>query len=68
MIEIACIRCQKRGWHNLYAGPLTEDLVHAPVDAAGCQCCTVSHDHTGFGCRPVAITLLPGTMTMIGAL
>jgi hypothetical protein len=66
VLEIACNQqlCQKRGWHSLDSGPLTEELVHGYVDRAGCVCCTVSHDHTGIGCRPVTISVLPGVSTM----
>jgi hypothetical protein len=68
MLEIACATCQRRGWHDLHAGPLTEAIIHPVVDAAGCTCCPVAHDHTGLGCRPVVITVLPGTIQLEGAL
>lgn len=41
--------------------------VHSALDAAGCRCCPQDHHHgeatarTGTPCRPVIITLIPGT-------
>ena len=42
----------------------------APDMAVVCECCTESHDHgknaneTGVPCRPVTITVVPGSNTM----
>ena len=42
--------------------------VHTAVDAAGCRCCPEDHHHgqaanEGEPCRPLEITLLPGSVT-----
>jgi hypothetical protein len=46
--------------------------VHMAVDAAGCACCPQDHRHGqaagsaaegGVPCRPLTITLLPGSVT-----
>jgi len=41
--------------------------IHAALDAAGCECCPQDHHHgqaasaTGTPCRPVTVTMLPGS-------
>jgi hypothetical protein len=40
--------------------------VHSALDAAGCACCPQDHHHgqaanAGAPCRPVTITLVPGS-------
>lgn len=42
--------------------------VHDALDVAGCRCCLLPHNHgaaareTGIPCRPVTITLVPGSL------
>ena len=44
--------------------------VHLVADALGCTCCPQAHHHgrsaneTGVVCRPVTITLLPGSVQL----
>jgi hypothetical protein len=43
---------------------------HAVADAAGCTCCPQDHHHgqaateSGTACRPLTITLLPGSVSL----
>lgn len=45
--------------------------VHVAADAAGCACCPQDHHHgqaateTGTPCRPLTITMLPGSVQLI---
>jgi hypothetical protein len=47
--------------------------VHSALDAAGCGCCPQDHHHgdnasaTGAPCRPVTITLVPGSAEVFPA-
>lgn len=47
--------------------------VHTALDAAGCTCCPQDHHHgeaataSGAPCRPVTITLLPGSADVLPA-
>ena len=45
-----------------------ETDVHSALDAAGCACCPQDHHHgqatatSGVPCRPVTITMIPGSV------
>lgn len=47
--------------------------VHMAMDAAGCSCCPEAHHHgrataeSGVPCRPLVITLLPGSADLTPA-
>jgi hypothetical protein len=55
MLHVQCKSC--KDW------AVTENMGD-PDSALECDCCNEDHSHAGTGCRPVIITVLPGSIVM----
>lgn len=55
MLHVQCNTCGK--W------ALTENG-DRPDDAVECKCCPEEHSHFDKACRPVTITLMPGSVSV----
>lgn len=62
------VQCSNKECAATAAVMSSEVDVHDALDVAGCTCCPVQHNHgaaareTGVPCRPVTITLVPGSV------
>lgn len=62
------VQCLNKQCTAAAAVTSSEVDIHDALDAAGCRCCAIPHNHgasareTGIPCRPVTILLIPGSV------